>query len=67
MSIKQAPYYWAICDRCGTASTEWGEVTAFWDIDGAEADAGNLDWDAEGGNHLCWDCTPTPPDEEDEK
>jgi hypothetical protein len=67
MSIKQALCYWAVCDRCGTESTEWGEVTAFRDIDGAEAEASNLDWDATRGNHLCWDCTPMQPDEEDEQ
>lgn len=67
MSLKSAPFYWVICDGCGSRSpTEDSEVSAWSDAATAVEDAENGDWveyerNTEAGEtniHLCYVCTP---------
>lgn len=66
MSLESAPYYWLTCDLCGIKSTEDQEYAAWGDVDQAESHAEESDWFIEGGNHLCWDCTPLDREDRDE-
>lgn len=65
MTIKSAPYFWAECDRCGESAAQ-GDYSAWRDPDSAEIEADGGDWYCEGGNHVCDQCMPHPPDWDDE-
>lgn len=64
--IESKPFYWLRCDRCGETSTQDGDYRAWESVESAYADAYDADWSTEGGNHLCYDCQPHPPDWDDE-
>jgi hypothetical protein len=61
VTIKSAPYYWAVCDRCGDRH-EYEEYTAWADADTPDDMAQDSGWHVEGGNHICEDCIPHGPD-----
>jgi len=61
VSIKEAPYYWVVCDDCGVRSTEEGEYAAWGDVGSAYDEATNAFWaiDIEGKDY-CESCSPYP-------
>ncbi len=63
--ICSAPYYWITCDLCGERPSG-GDYTAWQDRDTAHIEPEASGWCCEGGNHLCPDCIPPLPDEDDE-
>jgi hypothetical protein len=63
MSTQSAPFYWLTCDVCGVKSTDGSDQVAWQEPWMAEHEAANSGWWLEGGNHVCWDCIPSEPDE----
>jgi hypothetical protein len=61
MTIKSAPFYWAVCDRCGQRH-EYTDYFAWDDIDTVNEYADDSNWHVEGSNHICEECTPHGPD-----
>lgn len=61
MTIKSAPFYWAICDRCEHRH-EYDMYSAWSDKDTVDEYAEETGWHVEGGNHVCWLCIPHPPE-----
>lgn len=57
MTLREATYYTAVCDLCGTANDE-GDYTAWSTQDGADMDADSAEWHCERGNHICYHCLP---------
>jgi hypothetical protein len=57
VSVKSAPYYWLVCDKCAVRSTESGEHSAWMDEAQAIDDAEESDWLIEADLHLCEDCS----------
>ena len=57
MAVKEAPYYWLECDRCGVESTDGGDYAAWADLEGAMEDALGCEWLIRNGKHYCDDCT----------
>jgi len=64
--IRSAPYYWVTCDVCGTNAQIDSDYSAWVTGGDAEESAEEFDWCVEGGNHVCPDCIPPLPDEDDE-
>lgn len=62
MSIKSEPCYWVVCDLCGERNED-SEFSAWSDDIEPENEARNSEWTVEGGNHICYECTP--PDRTD--
>ena len=56
MSIKSAPYYWIVCDRCGNRMPDY-EFSAWDNPQAARDEAQESDWVRAGGADLCWDCS----------
>ncbi|WP_104116955.1 hypothetical protein [Arthrobacter sp. B1805] len=60
MALKQAPYYWFECDKCGVSSGEDSDYSAWSDHGHAHDQIVNDDWwiSADETNHYCWSCAP---------
>jgi hypothetical protein len=57
VTLREAPYYWLECDRCG-GRAEYGEFSALADDGEAETLALEDDWTADGTRHRCPACPP---------
>lgn len=66
MTIKSAPFYWVECDRCGVSAEEGGDYASWGDAQQAAESADDAGFHIEGGNHVCENCIPHPPDWDDE-
>lgn len=64
MTIRERPYYWVECDRCGQKDDD--EFSAWYEADQAVEVAESSGWWVEDGHHICPDCEPHPPDWDDE-
>jgi hypothetical protein len=60
MTIKSAPYFWAICDCCG-ARAEYGDYAAWADEDQAR-DYSEAGFEHIGNEDLCGACWAWPED-----
>lgn len=56
MSVKSAPYYWLVCDRCGEKSTEGSEHSAWSEEADALMVAEESDWMRIDGMDYCGTC-----------
>lgn len=61
MSLKEAPYYWVVCDECGVSANAETDYAA-WAEPGTAYDSAI---DAEfslgiDGKDYCWKCSPYP-------
>jgi hypothetical protein len=65
VSLKEGPCYWVVCDRCGERN-DGGDFCIWVEPDGALDDVDGSGWWAEGGNHICPDCTPTDRDDDED-
>jgi hypothetical protein len=62
MPIKSAPYYFAVCDKCGERA-DYDEFTAYEDAGHAADEAIAGDWTEKGDVWHCPDCPPLDEEE----
>lgn len=60
MSIKSAPYYWAVCDCCGERA-DYGDFSA-WSDEGQARDYDEASFQYIDGADLCAACWCWPED-----
>jgi hypothetical protein len=67
VSVKSAPFYWLVCDRCGVKSTEDSHFAAWADEGQAYDEANDRGWVSIPGGDFCEDCSPVICEECDEQ